>query len=81
MKNIKKDCVKIGGMTLVENTFALSTNLLKEDLRKAREKELVEGYLNISYNGRPTIVDYYVEYENEKAYLVVNFGEKVIICY
>ena len=63
-------------MSLIEDTFALSTKILKEDLKKAREKELVEGYFNITYNGRPTAIDYYVEYENEKACLVVNFREE-----
>jgi len=62
-------------MTLIENTFALSTNLLKKDLRKAREKETAEGYLNIAYNGRPSVIDYCIEYENGKAYLVVVFNE------
>jgi len=62
-------------MNLIENTFALNTKLLKEDLKKARDKELVEGYLNISYNGRATVFDYSVEYENEKAYLAVVFNE------
>ena len=55
-------------MMLIENSFALSTRLLKKDLYKVREKELVEGY----FNGRPTVVDYYIEYENENAYLVVS---------
>ena len=60
--------------TLIENSFALSTNLLKKDLRKAREKDPVEGYLNVTANGKPAILDYRVEYEQERAYLVVTLG-------
>jgi len=63
-------------MNLIENTFNLNTKLLKEDLKKAREREPIDGFLNINYNGRPSVVDYYVEYENEKTYLIINFGEK-----
>ena len=61
-------------MNLIENTFALSIKSLKEDLRKAREKEPVEGFLNISYNERPSVVDYHIEFEEERTYLVVAFG-------
>ena len=59
---------------LIENTFALSAHLLKKDLRKARRKEPVEGYLNFSYHGKPSVLDYSTEYENEDAYLIVSFN-------
>ncbi|MFH2144058.1 MAG: hypothetical protein ABIJ97_16655 [Bacteroidota bacterium] len=63
-------------MTLVENTFALSTKLLKESLKKARAKETVEGeYLNYLDSGRPSALDYYIEYSIDgSTYLVVNIG-------
>ena len=60
---------------LVENSFALSTHLLKKDLRKAREKETVDGYLNFSHNGKSSVLDYSTEYENDNSYLVINFKE------
>lgn len=59
---------------LVENSFALSTHLLKKDLHKARRKEPVEGYLNFLHNGKPSVLDYFTEYEGEDAYLVVSFN-------
>ncbi len=59
---------------LLESCFALTTKLLKEDLRKARDKELVEGYLNILDNGRVSVLDYRVEYEEEATYLEIFFG-------
>ena len=62
--------------TLIENTFGLSTKLLKESLKKARAKEPVEGeYLNYLDNGRPSALDYSVEYSIDgSTYLVVNIG-------
>lgn len=60
---------------LIENSFALSTHLLKKDLRKAREKETVDGYLNFSHNGKSSVLDYSTEYENDNSYLVINFTE------
>lgn len=60
---------------LVENSFALSTHLLKKDLLKTRKKEPVNGYLNLSYNGKPTALDYSVEYDDDNSYLVINFTE------
>ena len=62
--------------TLIESCFCLSTNLLKKDLRKARNKEKVEGkFLNYRRDGRPCVLFYSVEYDfNDKAYLVVAVG-------
>ena len=62
-------------MNLIENTFALNTKLLKEDLKKARERKPVENYLNISHNRQHSVIDYYIEYEEEGTYLVVAFNE------
>lgn len=58
---------------LVENSFALSTHLLKKDLYKARRKEPVEGYLNFLYNDRPSVLDYSIEYGDECTYLIISF--------
>ena len=58
---------------LIENSFALSTKILRKDLQKARSKEPVEGYLNILIQGSPDVLDYKVEYEDENAYLAVYF--------
>jgi len=58
----------------VENLFSLSTKLLKRDLAKSRQKEVVEGYLNIIHDNKPSVIDYSVEYYDDKAYLVVIFG-------
>lgn len=58
---------------LIENSFALSTHLIKKDLRKARRKDPVDGYLNFSYNGKQTALDYSMEYENDSSYLLINF--------
>lgn len=58
---------------LVENSFALSTHLIKKDLRKARRKEPVEEYLNFSYNGKSTVLDYSIEHDDDTLYLVINF--------
>lgn len=58
----------------VENYFVLSTNLLKKDLHKARGREVVDGYLNITHDNKATVLDYCVEYENENAYLMLAFG-------
>lgn len=60
--------------TLIEDSCALSTNLLKKDLRKARDREPVEGTLNIIYNNKPSILDYKVEYAGGETYLDVFFG-------
>jgi hypothetical protein len=62
--------------TLVENCFKLSTKLLRNDLQKARLKEPVNGgYLNFLHNGRPSVLDYSIEYgQDDNAYLVVNFN-------
>jgi len=59
---------------ILENYFALNIKLLKKDLRKARRKKSTEGYLNILNGGKPAILDYRLEYDSEKTYLVVNFG-------
>lgn len=61
---------------LIENSFALSTHLLKKDLGKARRGELVDGYFNFSHNGKQTVLDYSIEYEDDKPYLVINFTAK-----
>jgi len=60
--------------TLVESCFHLDTKLLKKDLRKARQKEPVEEYLNFLFNGKPSVLDYRIEYEDNQTYLVVSFG-------
>ena len=61
--------------TLKESCFALSTKLLRNDLRKSRDKEpVLEGYLNILDQGRASILDYRVEYEDGKTYLMVSVG-------
>lgn len=57
--------------SLIENHFTLTTHLLKKDLRKARTKEPVDGYLNIVDNNKQSIADYSVEYQDKTAYLVV----------
>jgi hypothetical protein len=61
--------------TLIENTFALSTKLIKTNLQKARRKELVQGeYINFRHNGRPSALDYSIDYSfDENSYLVVTF--------
>ena len=61
--------------TLVENTFALSTKLLRKDLQKAREKKPVEEqYINFIHNGNSSVLFYSIEYDFENtAYLVINF--------
>lgn len=62
---------------LIENHFALTTNLLKKTLQKARVRESVDdSYLNITYNSKPTVLDYSLQYKDEKAYLVVIFGSE-----
>ena len=58
----------------IENYFAITTYLLKKDLRKSRLKEPVDGYLNIKYDNRPSVIDYSVEYYDDKTYLVIVFG-------
>ena len=62
--------------TPITDCFALSTNLLKKDLKKARQNEPVENeFLNFRLNGRPAALDYSVEYDfSENAYLVIKFG-------
>lgn len=62
---------------LVENSFALSTHLLKNDLRRTREhKNGVEGLINISYENIQSVADYYIEYGTEYDYLVIEYDEK-----
>ena len=60
--------------TLVEKCFRLDTKILKKFLKKARNKEPVEGeYLNFLDNGRPSALDYSIEYDFDgNTYLVVN---------
>ena len=62
----------------IENSFALSTKLLKKDLQKARRKESVEGgYLNFVHDGRGRALDYEIEYLPDGAtYLVIHIGEE-----
>jgi hypothetical protein len=60
--------------TLIENSFALSTNSLKKDLYKARDREPVEGTLNVIYNNKPSILDYKIEYTGGETYLEVFFN-------
>lgn len=71
---------------LIENTFALSTKLIKESLKKAREKGPVEGeYLNYRDNGRPSALDYSIEHSFDgNTYLVVNVTaepQKILLSY
>jgi len=61
-------------MNFIENTFALTTNLLKKDLRKIRAKEPIDGYLNVMYNGKESALDLKVEYQEDQACLIVIFG-------
>ncbi len=61
---------------LIESHFRLDTHILKEELRKAREKIPVEGYLNIAYNNKPSILDYRVEYEDGGTYLVIDLDSE-----
>ena len=72
--------------TLIENTFALSTKLIKKSLKKAREKEPVEGeYLNYRDNDRPSALDYSIEHSYDgNTYLVVNVAaepQKILLSY
>ncbi|MCR4334755.1 MAG: hypothetical protein NUV47_03465 [Patescibacteria group bacterium] len=62
--------------SLIENSFAITTHLLKKDLKKARQKTPINGYLNIFHNNKPSIADYLIEYDGENTYLVINFAEK-----
>lgn len=60
--------------TLIEDCFRLSTKLLKNDLRKTRQREpIVNGYLNIVNQGKSAVLDYKIEYVNDNAYLEVYF--------
>ncbi|MFA5936668.1 MAG: hypothetical protein WC822_02185 [Candidatus Paceibacterota bacterium] len=61
--------------TLVEDCFALSTKLLRNDLRKAREnKPVEETFLNFTHNGNATVLFYFLEYDfNGNAYLIINY--------
>ncbi len=59
---------------LIENFFALSTKLLKQDLLKARERKPVEGFLNVFNDGKQATADYSVEYDSEETCLVIHFG-------
>jgi hypothetical protein len=59
--------------TLIEDCFALKTSLIKKDLKRAREKQPVEGFLNFRDNGRGSALDYSIEYSIDcNTYLVVN---------
>ncbi len=62
----------------VENYFALSTKLLKKDLKKAIGMEPVEGkYLNFVHEGRASALDYSIEHlPDETSYLIVQVGEE-----
>lgn len=62
--------------TLVESCFRLDTRLLKEALHKALREELAEGFLNINYNGKPSALDYKIEYDSGNAYLILSFGHE-----
>ena len=64
--------------TLVEDSFALSTKLLRSDLQKARNKDPVDGeYLNFRHNNRPSVLYYSIEYSLDgNTYLVVTVGEE-----
>ena len=60
-------------VNLVENAFALTTHLLKGDLLKIREREPLDGYLNVTMYGKQGAIDIGAEYDEDKAYLVINF--------
>lgn len=62
--------------TLVENCFKLSIKILRKTLQKARNGEPVNGeYINFLHNGRPSVLDYSIEYESDNnACLLVNFN-------
>ncbi|MEI6420146.1 MAG: hypothetical protein WCO30_00800 [bacterium] len=61
--------------TLRESCFALSTKLLRNDLKKARNKEPIEGFLNFIYNGKPSALDYKIEYyPDDNAYLIISYA-------
>jgi len=61
---------------LATDLFELSTHILKDALQKARRKEPVDGeYLNFLHNGKPSVLDYSIEYcFDGNTYLVVNFN-------
>ncbi len=62
--------------TLKESCFTLSTKLLRKDLQKARNKELVEEeYLNFIHNGKPSVLFYSIEESFDgNTYLVIDFN-------
>ncbi|MFA5932237.1 MAG: hypothetical protein WC793_02570 [Candidatus Paceibacterota bacterium] len=61
---------------LKESCFALSTKLLRKNLQKARNKEVVQGeYLNFIHNGKPSVLFYSTEESCDgNTYLVVDFN-------
>lgn len=62
--------------TLVESCFILDTKLIKKDLRLAREhKEGVSGFFNMLLGSIKTVADYYIEYQPEHDYLVIQYSE------
>lgn len=62
--------------TLKESCFALSTKLLRKDLRKARNKEPIDNeYLNFRHNGKPSVLFYSIEHSSDdNDYLIINYG-------
>src|SRR3989344_8056754 len=62
---------------LIENSFAISTKLLKKDLYRAREQKTgINGFINISYGNTKAVADYSIELGTEYDYLVIQYGEK-----
>lgn len=61
--------------TLKESCFALSTKLLRKNLQKARNNDLVDGeYINFIHNGKPSVLFYFIEHNFDgNTYLVVTF--------
>ncbi len=61
---------------LVESCFRLDTRLLRSDLQKARWHEPVDGFLNFKTEGRESVLDYEMEYLEDKTYLVIMYGSE-----
>jgi len=61
---------------IIGDHFALTTCLLKDTFKKARNKEPVNGeYLNFVNNGQPTVLFYSIEDSFDgNTYLVINFN-------
>jgi len=60
----------------IENSFAITTKLLKKDLRNIRENEPLDGYLNIKINGKESVLFLEADHYDDKYYIKVSYGEK-----